>query len=236
MSAFLQRAPDALLRTVDLAKTFESGGEPLTIFENLNLSIDPGEMVAIIGESGAGKSTLLQILGTLDSPSNGELYFKGDSVFGLHGMQEDRRAELRNQEIGFVWQSHRLLPEFTAIENASLPLRLRGMTADKAEERAAERLKEVGLAGRLRHRPGELSGGEQQRVALARALAGGPSLLLADEPTGNLDQKTGEAVFALIEELHARHGLTSAIVTHNPAFAARCPRVLEMVSGELRCR
>ena len=229
----IQLAPEACLRTVDLAKTFQSGGEPLVIFENLNLAIAPGEMVAIIGESGAGKSTLLQILGTLDSPSNGELYFKGNLVSGL---SEDQRAELRNREIGFVWQSHRLLPEFTALENASFPLRLRGMTANEAEERAAERLKEVGLAGRLRHRPGELSGGEQQRVALARALAGGPSLLLADEPTGNLDQKTGEAVFRLIEQLHVTHGLTSAIVTHNPAFAARAPRVLEMVNGELRSR
>jgi lipoprotein-releasing system ATP-binding protein len=231
-----QASGQPLLRTVNLAKTFQSGGEPLVIFENLSLTIASGEMVAIIGESGAGKSTLLQILGTLDSPSNGELYFKGDSVFGSHGLQEDQRAELRNREIGFVWQSHRLLPEFTALENASFPLRLRGMTAEEAEERAVERLKEVGLAGRLRHRPGELSGGEQQRVALARALSGSPSLLLADEPTGNLDQKTGETVFRLIEELHARHGLTSAIVTHNPAFAARAPRVLEMVSGELRSR
>jgi lipoprotein-releasing system ATP-binding protein len=226
-------APEPCLRTVDLAKRFHAGGEPLVIFENLNLTIDPGEMVAIVGESGAGKSTLLQILGTLDSPSDGELYFKGSLVSGL---REDQRAELRNREIGFVWQSHRLLPEFTALENASLPLRLRGMAASEAEERAAERLAEVGLAGRLRHRPGELSGGEQQRVALARALAGGPSLLLADEPTGNLDHKTGEAVFRLIEQLHAVHGLTSAIVTHNPLFAARAPRVLEIVSGELRSR
>src|ERR1022692_3208152 len=229
-SSPIQPAPEPLLRIVQLAKRFQAGGDPpmpLVIFENLNLTIAAGEMVAIIGESGAGKSTLLQILGTLDSPSNGELYFKGNLVSGL---SEDQRAELRNREIGFVWQFHRLLPEFTALENASFPLRLRGMTADEAEERAAERLKEAGLAGRLRHRPGELSGGEQQRVALARALAGGPSLLLADEPTGNLDQKTGEAVFRLIEQLHVTHGLTSAIVTHNPAFAARAPRVLEMVN------
>ncbi|SRR5579871_627075 len=227
---------DPLLRAVQLAKRFPSAGDasaPLTIFENLNLAIAPGELVAIIGESGAGKSTLLQILGTLDSPSDGALYLKGNLISAL---RDDERAELRNREIGFVWQFHRLLPEFTALENASLPLRLRGVDPSEAEEAAAERLKEVGLAGRLRHRPGELSGGEQQRVALARALVGRPSLLLADEPTGNLDQKTGETVFHLIEELHARHGLTSAIVTHNPAFAARCPRVWEMVNGELRSR
>jgi len=219
-----------LLRASNLAKRFQTGDTTLTIFENLNLTIAAGEMLAIIGESGAGKSTLLQILGTLDSPSDGELYFKSQAV---SAMREDQRAELRNREIGFVWQFHRLLPEFTAVENASMPLLLRGMNPAEAGKRAAECLQEVGLSGRLRHRPGELSGGEQQRVALARALTGAPSLLLADEPTGNLDHRTGEAVFGLIEELHAAHRLTSVLVTHNPAFAARCPRVLEIANGML---
>ena len=219
-----------LLRAVNLTKRFRMGGEQLTIFENLNLTLSQGELLAIVGESGTGKSTLLQILGTLDSPSDGELYFKSRLISQLH---EEQQCDLRNKEIGFVWQFHRLLPEFSAVENAAMPLRLRGMSAKEAETRAAERLREVGLAARMRHRPGELSGGEQQRVALARALVTDPSLLLADEPTGNLDQKTGESVFRLIEELHAMHRLTSVIVTHNPVFAGRCPRVAEMRDGSL---
>lgn len=225
---------DDLLRAENLGKSFRSGEETLTVFENLNFTLQRGEMLAITGESGAGKSTLLQVLGTLDSPSNGALYFEGELIAGARSsIQDDERADLRNRKIGFVWQSHRLLPEFTALENTAIPLRLRGETPRQAEEQAAERLKEVGLAGRLRHRPGELSGGEQQRVALARALVGGPSLLLADEPTGNLDLRTGETVFRLIEQLHEAHRLTSVIVTHNPAFAGRCPRAMEMRGGEL---
>jgi lipoprotein-releasing system ATP-binding protein len=219
-----------ILRATGLSKRFRMAGEQLTIFENLNLTLSQGELLAIVGESGAGKSTLLQILGTLDSPSDGALYFKGELISSL---QEEQQCDLRNKEIGFVWQFHRLLPEFSAVENAAMPLRLRGMGAKEAEARAAERLGEVGLAARMRHRPGELSGGEQQRVALARALTADPSLLLADEPTGNLDQKTGESVFRLIEELHATHRLTSVIVTHNPVFAGRCPRVAEMRGGAL---
>lgn len=224
-------APGELLRAVDLGKRFTMAGEPLVIFEHLNLTLRQGELMAVMGESGAGKSTLLQILGTLDSPSNGELYFKGNLISVT---DEDQRCELRNKEIGFVWQFHRLLPEFSAVENTAMPLRLRGMGAKQAEDRAAARLAEVGLSARLHHRPGELSGGEQQRVALARALVTEPSLLLADEPTGNLDQRTGESVFRLIEELHAAHRLTSVIVTHNPVFAGRCPRVAEMRDGTLK--
>lgn len=222
--------PPDILRAIDLGKRFTTPGGTLSIFEHLNFNVSEGELVAIVGESGAGKSTLLQILGTLDSPSDGALYFKGGLVSSL---REDQRAEVRNREIGFVWQFHRLLPEFSALENAAMPLRVRGMKGAEAEQRAAERLKEVGLGARLQHRPGELSGGEQQRVALARALASSPSLLLADEPTGNLDHATGESVFRLIEELHAAHRLTSVIVTHNPAFAGRCPRVAEMRGGTL---
>ena len=221
----------SLIRAVNLSKRFVNGATELVVFENLNLEVASGEMMAVIGESGAGKSTLLQILGTLDSPTSGELYLKGQEVSTI---REEELAGLRNREIGFVWQFHHLLPEFTALENVALPLRLRGIAAGEAEGRADELLKEVGLGGRLQHRPGELSGGEQQRVALARALAQAPSLLLADEPTGNLDRKTGETVFRLIEQLHETHGLTSVLATHNPLFAKRCHRVVEMLNGQVR--
>ena len=221
----------SLIRTVNLSKRFVNGATELLVFENLNLEVASGEMMAVIGESGAGKSTLLQILGTLDSPTSGELYLKGQEISSI---REEELAGLRNREIGFVWQLHHLLPEFTALENVALPLRLRGIAAGEAEGRADELLREVGLGGRLQHRPGELSGGEQQRVALARALAQGPSLLLADEPTGNLDRKTGETVFRLIEQLHETHRLTSVLATHNPFFAKRCHRVVEMLNGQVR--
>ncbi len=201
------------------------------MFEDLNLEVAPREMLAVTGESGAGKSTLLHILGTLDRPTGGEIYFQTSTVSRL---SEDELADLRNREIGFVWQFHYLLPEFTAQENVALPLRIRGVPAGEAGERAAELLKEVGLGARMRHHPGELSGGEQQRVALARALVNQPTLLLADEPTGNLDLRTAEMVFRLIEELHDTHRLTSVLVTHNPVFARRCHRVLELQSGQLR--
>jgi len=219
-----------LLRADRLTKRFETGAGDLTVLEDLSLEVQTGEMLAVVGESGTGKSTLLQILGTLDTPSNGELYFKSVRISGL---SEDEVSDLRNREIGFVWQLHHLLPEFTAEENVGFPLRLRGAGAAETEEKARRVLEEVGLHARRHHRPGQLSGGEQQRVALARALANGPSLLLADEPTGNLDQRTGEMVFALIEQLHQTHNLTSIIVTHNPAFARRCHRVVELTAGRL---
>ncbi len=220
-----------LLRAVNLTKRFRAGESELTVLESLNLEVAPGELLGVIGASGAGKSTLLHILGGLDSPTSGELYLRSVNV-GRCG--EDELAELRNREIGFVWQFHYLLPEFTAQENVAVPLRLRGLDDGEAEGKARELLQEVGLGGRLQHRPGELSGGEQQRVALARALVNRPALLLADEPTGNLDLPTGEMVFSLIEQLHQRHGLTSIVVTHNPVFARRCHRVLEMGGGQLR--
>jgi lipoprotein-releasing system ATP-binding protein len=199
--------------------------------DGLNLEVARGEMVAVIGESGAGKSTLLHILGTLDTPTAGEVYFYERTI---SGWSLNEVAGLRNREIGFVWQFHYLLPEFSALENVTMPLRLRGVAPAAAEQRGRELLGEIGLAERANHRPGELSGGEQQRVALARALVGRPSLLLADEPTGNLDLRTGGMMFRLIEQLHRTYNLTSIIATHNAMFAQRCQRVLRLENGRLR--
>jgi lipoprotein-releasing system ATP-binding protein len=183
-----------------------------------------------MGQSGAGKSTLLHLLGGLDRPSGGEVIFGSRDIVSL-GEQE--LASFRNREIGFVWQNPSLLAEFTALENVMMPLLIRGEERGAAERLAGERLAEVGLAARASHRAGELSGGEQQRVGLARALVTGPRVLLADEPTGNLDFKTGEAIIGLLNELHAAHGLTSVVVTHNLSFASRCDRVLELKKGGL---
>jgi lipoprotein-releasing system ATP-binding protein len=183
-----------------------------------------------MGQSGAGKSTLLHLLGGLDRPSGGEVIFGGRDIVSL-GEQE--LASFRNNEIGFVWQNPSLLAEFTALENVMMPLLIRGEERGTAAHVAGDRLAEVGLAARAAHRAGELSGGEQQRVGLARALVTGPHVLLADEPTGNLDFRTGETIIALLNELHAAHGLTSVVVTHNLSFASRCDRVLELKKGGL---
>lgn len=201
------------------------------MLDGLELQVAEGEMVAVIGASGSGKTTLLQILGLLDRPTDGELYFRQKA---LSGCSLNEVTGIRNREVGFVWQFHNLLPEFTALENIGMPLRIRGLSPVEADNRASELLAEVGLEHRAGHRPGELSGGEQQRVALARALAGQPALLLADEPTGSLDHKTGDMVFRLIEQLHGAHQLTSIIATHNHGFAQRCQRVLELENGRLR--
>ena len=187
-------------------------------------------MVAIVGESGTGKSSLLHVLGTLDRPSEGDIYC---AQISLKSLSDNAAAEFRNREIGFVWQFHYLLPEFDALENVAMPLLARGENPNQAHERAAEWLREVGLADRMHHRSGELSGGEQQRVALARALVTGPKLLLADEPTGDLDTATAERIFELIARLHRQHQLTSVIVTHNMDFANRCGRVLRLHRGRL---
>jgi len=184
-----------------------------------------------VGASGTGKSTLLHILGALDAPSAGTVYCASTNVANLSPQQA---AGFRNREIGYVWQFHYLLPEFTALENVALPLLARGMRKQEAMTLAANWLKEVDLEDRGTHRPGELSGGEQQRVALARALVNNPRLLLADEPTGDLDSVTAGRVFELIERLHASHGLTSVIVTHNHELAQRCTRVLRLENGRLR--
>ncbi len=223
-----------MLKAANLTKKFRSGETELDVLDGLDLEVAAGEMVAVIGESGAGKSTLLQILGALDRPTSGEVYFN-HQAFSQWSWNEV--ADFRNREVGFVWQFHYLLPEFTALENVTMPLKVRGVAPAEATERGRMVLSEVGLGRRERHRPGELSGGEQQRVALARALVGGPSLLLADEPTGNLDLRTGDMVFRLIEQLHHTHRLTSVIATHNLVFAQRAAaagRALALQDGRLR--
>lgn len=219
---------DELLRVEGLTKVFRSGDSDLVLFEKLSFEVSTGEMVAIVGESGAGKSTLLHILGVLDRASEGDVYF---AKVDLGKLSEDEAAEFRSRELGFVWQFHYLLPEFTAVENVAMPLLMRGTSAREADQEALHWLQEVGLAGRASHRSGELSGGEQQRVALARALVTRPKLLMADEPTGDLDNRTAEAVFELISRLHREYRLTSLIVTHNHAFARRCDRVLHLERG-----
>ena len=218
------------IRTVALSRRFRSGSNEIVIFEGLDLEISQGERVAITGESGAGKSTLLYMLGGLDRPSNGKIYFGDKEITSL---PELALAQFRNQTVGFVWQNHSLLPEFTALENVMMPLLIRGSGQEEAAERSLAVLDEVGLRQRAEHRAGELSGGEQQRVALARALAGNPRVLLADEPTGNLDFRTGDMIISLLSDLHRTHTLTSLYVTHNLGFAARCDRVLRLEKGVL---
>jgi len=213
-----------------LAKRYRSGEAALVVFENLDLDVERGEMLALVGESGAGKSTLLHLLGGLDRPTEGSIQYQGREISALN---EADRADFRNREIGFVWQIHYLLPEFTALENVIMPLLIRGMAHAAATAEGEARLDEVGLRARASHRAGELSGGEQQRVVLARALVAKPSVLLADEPTGNLDFRTGEMVFDLLAGLHRAHRLTSVFVTHNMAFARRCDRILTLDKGGL---
>jgi len=218
------------IRSVSLTKKFRSGDGELVIFEDLDFEVAPGERLALVGESGAGKSTLLYLLGGLDRPSSGTIYFGHQDISIL---SEGELAEFRNREIGFVWQNHSLLPEFTALENVMMPLLIRGVSTAEAAPVSLARLDEVGLRNRASHRAGELSGGEQQRVALARALAGNPRVLLADEPTGNLDFRTGEMIISLLDDLHRSHNLTSIFVTHNLAFAQRCDRILQLDKGVL---
>src|ERR1700760_1846319 len=200
----------------------------LILFEAINFCVREREMLAIVGQSGAGKSTLLHILGALDTASEGEVYF-GTTL--LRSLTPVEAADFRNREIGYVWQFHYLLPEFTAAENVALPLLARGESKREALRQAAHWLDEGGLADRIKHRAGELSGGEQQRVSIARALITTPKLLLADEPTGDLDDQTADALFALIERLHASYGLTSILVTHNLPLARRCERVMRLAHG-----
>ncbi|HSM87812.1 MAG TPA: ABC transporter ATP-binding protein [Candidatus Limnocylindrales bacterium] len=199
------------------------------LFENLSFQVRRGEMLAIVGESGAGKSSLLHILGALDRASEGDVYCANIQVDEL---TDDAAADFRNREIGFVWQFHYLLPEFTAQENVAMPLLMRGDSYREATTKAAQWLREVGLEARSQHRAGELSGGEQQRVALARALVTGPKILMADEPTGDLDNRTAEMVFGLVQRLHQEYRLTSLIVTHNLDFARRCDRILRLHQGQ----
>ncbi len=219
-----------VIQVQGLGKTYQTVRGALHLFEDLDLELAAGEMVAIVGQSGAGKSTLLHILGALDTPSAGTVYCASTNVAKLSAREA---AAFRNREIGYVWQFHYLLPEFTALENVAMPLLARNMRKVEALKTAEKWLSEVGLDDRGDHRPGELSGGEQQRVALARALVCGPRLLLADEPTGDLDSVTAGMVFDLIERLHGSHGLTSILVTHNMDLAVRCRRVLRLGNGRL---
>jgi lipoprotein-releasing system ATP-binding protein len=218
-----------ILRVDRLKKVYKSGQTDLVLFENLTFQVRKGEMLAIVGESGAGKSSLLHILGALDRASAGDVYCAQIPVAKL---TDDAAADFRNRAIGFVWQFHYLLPEFSAQENVAMPLLMRGIGYRPAMEKAGGWLREVGLENRSHHRAGELSGGEQQRVALARALVTGPEVLMADEPTGDLDNRTAEMVFDLVQRLHREYRLTSLIVTHNLDFARRCDRVLRLHQGQ----
>jgi lipoprotein-releasing system ATP-binding protein len=211
-------------------KTYRAGHFDLVVLDALDLELEAGEMVAVIGESGSGKSTLLHTLGALDKPSSGEVYFDGKPYSRLSEAESD---SMRNREFGFVWQMHCLLPEFTARENVMMPLLIRGTRKQEAGEKAEGWLERVGLLKRASHRAGELSGGEQQRVALARALVSEPRLLMADEPTGNLDARTGEETIQLMQPLHGEGRLTTVVVTHHPGLAQRCDRVLRLDNGRL---
>jgi len=219
-----------IIQVSSLQKSYKTARGELTLFRDLNLEVQAGQMVAIVGQSGAGKSTLLHILGALDAPSAGTVYCASTNVAQLTPRQA---AAFRNREIGYVWQFQYLLPEFTALENVAMPLLARGTQKRDALAVASNWLSEVGLEDRADHRPGELSGGEQQRVALARALVNNPRVLLADEPTGDLDEVTAARVFDLIERLHRSHGLTSILVTHNLDLASRCTRALRLEAGRL---
>lgn len=218
------------LRAESLTCRFRSGEGELLVFEDLSLQVETGEMVAIVGESGTGKSSLLHLLSGLDRPSSGDVYFGSRS---LASMGEDTLAQFRNREIGFVWQQPYLLPEFTAQENVMMPLLIAGRSQTQSRTTAQEWLERVGVGARATHRSGELSGGEQQRVAMARALVSGPRYLMADEPTGNLDERAGAALFALLRRLHTEQSLTSLVVTHNHQQAAGCDRILRLSEGRL---
>jgi lipoprotein-releasing system ATP-binding protein len=217
-----------LLEVKEVHRSFRTEAGELGVLKNINLSIDEGEMIGITGASGAGKSTLLHILGALDKPTSGKVLFRGSDIFS---MDDAALARFRNRSIGFVFQFHHLLPEFNALENAMLPGLISDMPREKAEQKARTLLEGLGLSRRLLHRPGELSGGEQQRVAVARALMQDSGLVLADEPTGNLDTATGNSLFDLFLELNRKSGITFVIVTHNTGLSDRCHRVLHMADG-----
>jgi lipoprotein-releasing system ATP-binding protein len=221
----------AFVSVTGLNKFYDAAGKRLHVLRDLDLSVEKGEMVAIMGASGVGKSTLLHVLGGLDVIDGGQVRV-GDHEIAT--MTDDARVTFRNRHIGFVFQFHHLLPEFTAIENAMMPLRISRVSAAEARPKAEALLQRVGLGDRLDHRPGMLSGGEQQRVAVSRALVMQPSLLLADEPTGDLDEATADALHQLLRTMHAEFGLTAIIATHNPRLAAQCDRTLRLEGGKLR--
>ena len=221
---------EVLLEARQLVKGFRSGESYLPVLQQADFTVQKGEMVAIVGASGVGKSTLLHVLGTLDEPERGSVFIGGEDVFAL---SEPERTELRNRTMGFIFQSHHLLPEFSALENVMMPLLIGRTPAGVARERASQLLEDLGLADRAEHRPGQLSGGEQQRVAVARALVVQPRLVLADEPTGNLDKRTSDELVGLFVRLHQERGLTLVLVTHSPQIASVCDRVVYMEDGRL---
>ena len=224
-------APRGFLEITGLAKSYTAAGTRLEVLRELELSVAAGEMVAIVGPSGVGKRTLMHVVGGLDRVDGGCVRVGATDVTGL---PDTELVRFRNRHIGFVFQFHHLLPEFSALENAEMPLRIARVPPVEASARARSLLEQVGLADRLAHRPGMLSGGEQQRVAVARALVMQPSLLLADEPTGDLDEETGALLQRLLRDMHRRHALTSLIATHNPRLANGCDRVLRLEAGRLR--
>jgi lipoprotein-releasing system ATP-binding protein len=219
-----------MIRARDLTKVYGAGPRAVRVFEHLDLDVAEGEMVAVVGPSGAGKSSLLHLLGGLDRPTSGSVQV---AEFDITRLPDVDLARFRNRKIGFIFQFHHLLPEFTALENTMMPLLISGTSRRESRERAVGILERTGLADRLDHRPGELSGGEAQRVALARALVHQPRVLLADEPTGNLDHRTGESIHGMLQSVHASEALTSIVVTHNERLAALCDRVLHLEDGRL---
>ncbi|KIO35221.1 lipoprotein-releasing ABC transporter ATP-binding protein LolD [Shewanella sp. cp20] len=225
-----QQEKPLLLQVNNVSKRYHEGSIDTQVLSGVNLSITKGEQVAIVGSSGSGKSTLLHIMGTLDKPSSGEVMFDGEDLYRL---SPARQAAIRNQELGFIYQFHHLLPEFTALENVAMPGLIQKRPRQEVEQEATELLNRVGLGHRLHHTPAEMSGGERQRTAIARALINRPKLVLADEPTGNLDAASGDTVYELIRELGSQLGTAFVVVTHDPKLAARMDRQLKMQDGQL---
>lgn len=222
--------PAQLLECIDLSKTYQEGKLITNVLHDVSFSMNEGELLAIVGSSGSGKSTLLHLLGGLDQPTKGKVIFQKND---LTGMSANKKAELRNKSLGFIYQFHHLLPDFSALENTAMPLLISGVSAQQAQEQAKDMLNAVGLSHRISHRPSELSGGERQRVAIARALVNKPALVMADEPTGNLDQRNAESVFELLQELNQQYGTAFLVVTHDLKLAQRMNRQLEMRDGKL---
>ncbi|MCG9722842.1 lipoprotein-releasing ABC transporter ATP-binding protein LolD [Shewanella sp. Isolate7] len=225
-----QQEKPLLLQVNNVSKRYHEGSIDTRVLSGVNFSIAKGEQVAIVGSSGSGKSTLLHIMGTLDKPSSGEVMFDGEDLYRL---SPSRQAAIRNQELGFIYQFHHLLPEFTALENVAMPGLIQKRPRQEVEQEATELLNRVGLGHRLHHTPAEMSGGERQRTAIARALINRPKLVLADEPTGNLDAASGDTVYELIRELGSQLGTAFVVVTHDPKLAARMDRQLKMQDGQL---
>ncbi|NKB37154.1 MAG: lipoprotein-releasing ABC transporter ATP-binding protein LolD [Gammaproteobacteria bacterium] len=215
----------------NLHKTYSEGELQVKVLDGINLTVEKGSRIAIVGSSGSGKSTLLHLLGGLDSPSEGRVLVAGQVI---HTLGEKEKSDLRNRELGFIYQFHHLLPEFSALENVAIPLLISGVDAAEAENEASEILTKVGLVNRLQHKPGELSGGERQRAAIARALVTKPACILADEPTGNLDEKTADKVFDVMLELNQEYGLSLLMVTHNLTLASRLDNIYELRDGALQ--